>query len=282
MKAFTRNRVSLALLVLVLSVPALAADVVTARPSLDTGFKLLYSLDFDRAHNFFTAWQREHPEDPMGHVCEAAGVLFSEFNRLGILEGQFYANDKVFEARKKLSPDPAARDRFNAALERAENLARAGFATNPKDRDSLFALTLATGLRADYAGLIEKRNLASLHYTKDSTAWAQQLLAVDPQCYDAHLATGISRYIIGSMAAPLRWILRLGGVSGDKKAGIAELRLTADRGQYLAPFARILLAIAYVREKDNRRARAVLASLRDEFPSNPLFAREIARLDSAH
>ncbi|PYV98375.1 MAG: hypothetical protein DMG89_11365 [Acidobacteria bacterium] len=282
MKAFTTNRVASALFVLVLIMPALAADVVTARPSLDTGFKLLYSLDFDRAHDFFSAWQREHPEDPMGHVCEAAGVLFSEFNRLGILEGQFYANDKVFETRKKLSPDPAARDRFNAALERAEKMARAQVAKNPKDRDSLFALTLATGLRADYAALIEKRNLASLHYTKESTAWAQQLLAVDPQCYDAHLATGISRYIIGSMAAPVRWILRLGGISGDKRAGIEELRLTADRGQYLAPFARILLAIAYVREKDNGHAREVLASLRDEFPSNPLFAREIARLDSGH
>jgi len=282
MKAFTTNRVASALFVLVLIMPALAADVVTARPSLDTGFKLLYSLDFDRAHDFFSAWQREHPEDPMGHVCEAAGVLFSEFNRLGILEGQFYANDKVFETRKKLSPDPAARDRFNAALERAEKMARAQVAKNPKDRDSLFALTLATGLRADYAALIEKRNLASLHYTKESTAWARQLLAVDPQCYDAHLATGISRYIIGSMAAPVRWILRLGGISGDKRAGIEELRLTADRGQYLAPFARILLAIAYVREKDNGHAREVLASLRDEFPSNPLFAREIARLDSGH
>jgi hypothetical protein len=283
MNASSIRGIGFSLLVLVFGLtvmPAVAADVVTGRPSLDTGFKLLYSLDFDRAHDFFSAWQREHPDDPMGHVCEAAGLLFSEFNRLGILEAQFYANDKAFAARRKLSPDPAIRDRFNAELDRAESLARTEVARNPKDRDSLFALTLATGLRADYAALIEKRNLASLHYTKDSTAWAQQLLAVDPQCYDAHLATGISRYIIGSMAAPVRWILRLGGVSGDKNAGIAELRLTADRGQYLAPFARILLAIAYVREKDNARAREVLASLRDEFPTNPLFAREIARLDS--
>src|SRR5947207_9874545 len=104
MKAFTTNRVASALFVLVLIMPALAADVVTARPSLDTGFKLLYSLDFDRAHDFFSAWQREHPEDPMGHVCEAAGVLFSEFNRLGILEGQFYANDKVFETPRSCHP----------------------------------------------------------------------------------------------------------------------------------------------------------------------------------
>ena len=104
---------------------------------------------------------------------------------------------------------------------------------------------------------------------------------MDPGCYDARVATGFSKYVIGSMAAPVRWILRLGGISGDKNAGIAELQMTAQHGHYLAPFARILLAIAYVREKDRPRAREILASLRDEFPRNPLFAREIARLDSA-
>jgi hypothetical protein len=31
-----------------------------------------------------------------------------------------------------------------------------------KDRDALFALTLSSELQADYAALIEKRNLASL------------------------------------------------------------------------------------------------------------------------
>ena len=139
---------------------------------------------------------------------------------------------------------------------------------------------MSSGLKADYAGLIEKHNLASLHYTKAATAWAEQLLAVDPDCYDAHLATGVSQYIIGSMAAPIRWLVRLGGVSSDKQKGIAELQLTAERGHYLAPFARILLAIAYVREKDKARARELLVSLRNEFPQNPLFTQEIARLDT--
>ena len=128
--------------------------------------------------------------------------------------------------------------------------------------------------------MIEKSNLTSLRYTKQASNWAGQLLAVDPQCYDARLATGISKYIVGSMAAPVRWVLRLGGVAGDKQKGIAELQMTADRGRYLAPFARILLAIAYVREKDKPRARELLASLHQEFPNNPLFPNEIARLDS--
>ncbi|MBZ5707568.1 MAG: hypothetical protein LAN63_19675 [Acidobacteriia bacterium] len=263
-----------------LCLSAAAADVNALSSSLDRGFLLLYSLNFDQAHQIFSEWQQDHPEDPLGPVCDAAGLLFSEFNRLGVLEAQFYENDRTFEGRKKLSPDPAIRDRFSAQLSLAETKARARLAQNVKDRDALFAMTLASGLRADYAALIEKSNFTALRYTKEATAWANQLLAVDPDCYDAHLASGISQYIIGSMAAPVRWILHLGGVSGDRKAGIEELQVTAQRGHYLAPFARILLAIAYVRDKDKPRARDMLESLRGEFPGNPLFAHELARLES--
>ncbi|HVO82650.1 MAG TPA: hypothetical protein VMT28_18115 [Terriglobales bacterium] len=259
---------------------AAAADVNIVAPSLDSGFRLMYDLEFDQAHRVFSSWQAEHPDDPVGLVSDAAGLLFSEFNRLGVLEGQFYEDDHTFQARKKLLPDPAVRERFDTELSQAEDKARARLAANAKDRDALFAMALASGLRADYAALIEKSNFTALRYTKEATRWADQLLAVDPDCYDAHLASGISQYIIGSMAAPMRWILRLGGVSGDKKAGIEELQVTAQHGHYLGPFARILLAIAYVREKDKTRAREMLESLRGEFPGNPLFAHELTRLET--
>ena len=279
-----------ALTLVALSVPALAADPdiavisnnarVNYNPTFDRGFKLLYDLQFDSAHEVFATWEQAHPDDPLAPACDAAGFLFAEFQRLGVLEAQFYENDKVFDSRKKQSPDPVIRDQFDATLTKAETLARARLARNPKDPDALFAMTLSSGLRADYAALIEKRNMASLGYTKDATNWAQQLLAVDPNCYDARLATGISKYIVGSMSAPVRWLLRVGGVAGDKQGGIEELQLAADRGHYLAPFARILLAIAYVREKDKAQARTLLTALRDEFPKNTLFPLEIARLDA--
>ncbi len=186
------------------------------------------------------------------------------------------------QTRQSGTADPAVRDRFDAAIEKAESIAHARLAKNPKDRDALFALTLTNGLQGDYAALIEKRNLASLKYTKDATGWAQQTLAVDPQCYDAYLASGFSKFIIGSLNAPMRWLIRLGGLSGDKQEGIKELQLTAAHGRYLAPFANILLAMAYVHENDKPRARELLTNLREQFPANPLFAQEIARLDSAH
>jgi predicted Zn-dependent protease len=65
---------------------------------------------------------------------------------------------------------------------------------------------------------------------------------------------------------------------GDKQGGITDLQVTAQHGHYLAPFARILLAIAYVRDKDKTRALELLTALRTQFPGNTLFPREIARL----
>ncbi|MGA8269975.1 MAG: hypothetical protein WB919_00320, partial [Candidatus Sulfotelmatobacter sp.] len=235
-------------------------DTVT-NTALDRGFLGLYNLDFAGAQKDFSSWEIQHPEDPMGPVSSAAGYLFSEFNRLGVLEGQFYDNDKAFAGRSTLRPDPAVHDQFEANIGHAEQLAHARLNKNGKDQDALFALTLSSGLQADYAALIEKKNLASLHYTKEASTWAQQLLAVCSDCYDAQVATGFSKYIIGSMAAPVRWLMRVGGLPGDKQGGMADLQLTAQRGHYLAPFARILLAIAYVRDKHKTRALELLSAL---------------------
>jgi hypothetical protein len=279
MSVLRRGKSILAVAVFVLLINASQAVADLPSAGLDHGFLRLYDLDFSGGQREFESWEKLNPDDAMGPASEAAGILFSEFNRLGVLEAQFYVDDSIFAARQKYVADPAQRARFERQLDRAENLAKARLSRDPRDRDALLAMTLTNGLRSDFAALIEKRNLASLHYTKEATAWAQQLLAVDPTCYDAHLAGGVSRYIIGSMAAPVRWILRFGGVSGDKAGGIAELRTTAAQGHLLAPFARILLAIAYVREKDLPHAHELLLALQRDFPDNTLFGRELSRLD---
>jgi hypothetical protein len=278
----TAQAVLLAALVLLPSASRALADLPSVDlPSagLDCGFRRLYDLDFSGAQKEFEAWEKSNVESPMGPASEAAAILFSEFNRLGVLEAQFYEDDSIFAARKKYEADPGQRARFEQQLGRAEDLAKSRLSRDSRDHDALLAMTFAAGLRSDFAALIEKRNLASLHYTKEAATWAGQLLAADPNCYDAHLAGGVSRYVVGSMAAPVRWLVRLGGVAGDKAGGIAELQTTAAQGHLLAPFARILLAIAYVREKDLPRAREMLLGLQRDFPDNALFGRELTRLD---
>jgi len=45
-------------------------------PELDAGFHLLYELKPEKAHKQFVAWQKSHPEDPLGSASEAAAYVF--------------------------------------------------------------------------------------------------------------------------------------------------------------------------------------------------------------
>jgi hypothetical protein len=211
-------------------------------------------------------------------MSQAANLLFSELNRSGILQAQFFVDDASFTTNKPSAPPPGLRARFDAAADEAEAVARARLSEDPRNHDALFALSMVFGLRADYAALVEGRNMAALSYTRQATEVAHTLLAIDPDYADAYLATGISQYLIGSLFAPLRWVLRLAGFQGDKTKGIRELQLTMDHGRFLGPFARILLTIAYLRQHDTERARQLLAGLEREFPTNPLFGRELQRI----
>ena len=148
---------------------------------------------------------------------------------------------------------------FDAELARSDELVSKVLATSPNDANALFSRVLANGLRGDYTAMIEKRNLASLGYMKTSRVTAQQLLAVDPTCYDAFLAIGVENYLLGSTPAPVRWVLSITGSQTDKQEGIKRLRLTAEKGYYLAPFARLLLAVAALRDKDKNTARVAFS-----------------------
>ncbi len=266
------------LTVLVLA-PALNAEGA-ATAELERGYRDLYALRFDDAQSQFERWCYQFPADARGPVSQAAGDLFSELYRLGVLEAQFFVKDEAFKSRPKVKPDPQIRTRFYARLARGEQLAKERLKVTPGDPDALFAVTLVYGLRADYLALIQKENLKALKDTRRAAESAEKLLKVAPTYYDAYLATGVSNYLVGSLFAPLRWLLRLGGYTGDREEGLRHLEITARQGQLLAPLARLLLAVANLRTGDTDRARQILVSLRDQFPSNPLFAKEIARIDA--
>ena len=64
----------------------------------------------------------------------------------------------------------------------------------------------------------------------------------------------------------------------DKEQGIRQLKLTAEGGRFLRPFARLLLAVAALRDRRTGEAKMLLAGLSKEFPRNRLYAEELARL----
>ncbi len=246
-------------------------------PLLDTGFHQMYNLEFPQAHATFARFMAEHPQDPMGPVSNAAAYLFSEFNRTGVLSFALFTNDNSYLHHKTVA-DQTVKQAFDAQLDKANQLADAILAKNPQDATALLAKTLAYGLHADYTSLIERKDLAGFEYTKSGSVYAHKLLGVDPHAYDAYLAVGMENYILGLKPAPVRWILHMAGGETNKVLGEQDLELTASQGHYLAPLAKLLLAVAAIRDKDKAKARELLSALAKEFPNNPLYARQLAKI----
>jgi len=250
---------------------ALAAPNFTeprVNPVIESGYREMYDLNFEEAHKTFEQWEQEHPGDPMGPVSNAAAYLFAEFNRLNILHSEYFVDNGLFHHRPKVTPDPIVRRDFNQQLDKAEKLSYAILERMPDNADALFARVLTLGLRADYAALIERRDFDALKVIKNSRATAEKLLKIEPNYYDAYIAIGLENYLFSLKPAPLRWVLQAGGAETDRDRGVEDLRLTAEKGLYLAPYARLLLAVAALRGKNVPRARDLLSSLAREFPDN--------------
>ena len=247
-------------------------------PELDAGFHLLYELKFKEARNQFETWQKSHPEDPLGSASEAAAYLFEECYRQGVLTSEFFLDNKRFLGKIPLKPDPELHAGFFAADKQAQDLAQLRLKANPDDTNALFAMTLSVGMQADYASLIDKHQLESLKMIGEADKYAKKLLAIAPDAADAYLGLGTANYIIGSLPGLKKFFLGIAGIHGDKKLGIQQLQIAADHGHYLRPFAKIILALAALREKKIEVARAQLKQLVAEFPENPLFVSELAKL----
>jgi hypothetical protein len=246
--------------------------------TLDEAFCAMYDLDFRSADSDLARYVTAHPEDPLGTAAQAASVLFSIFAEHKILQSELFVSDDRYKNLSPVRPDGPSVHRFESALTQAEKLALEGLARNRSNKAALFSLALVYGLRADYAALIEHRDLAALRFSSKANEWAGKLLAISPNSYDALVATGIQKYLVGLRPAPVRWMLRVGGIKGDRDEGIRELELASTQGHYLAPFARILLAVAHLRKLERKEAFDILSGLRRQFPNNPLFAEEMARI----
>jgi len=251
-----------------------------AASHLDAGFDSLYDLNFNAAQAQFSDWKARYPDDPLGPAAAASGYLFREFDRLGVLQSELFRDDQAFHQRKKLTPDPRLKALFDSELTLSETLAAKQLAKDPASVNALLAMTMVSGLRADYAALIERKDGASLSYTKKGRKSAEKLLMVDSGCYDAYLALGVENYLLGTKPAPVRWILRAGGANTNRDQGLRELELTADSGHFLKPFAKLLLAVAALRRHDDHNAKLLLTDLHCEFPHNLLYERELARLET--
>jgi hypothetical protein len=257
-----------------------AAPAAVSQPAtIDDALHSLYDFDFPAAHATLNSYIALHPQEPLPYAFRGAAYLFSELDRLGALESEFLTDDDRLVEKTRPLPDPAIRKQFLQAVDDAQKRAEAVLKGDPNDRDALFAMCVASGVSTDYMALVEKRQISSLSPAKRGNAYAQRLLKLDPKFYDAYLTAGFSEYMIGSLPFFIRWFIHFDNVDGDKQRGVRNLELVAREGHYLRPLAKVFLGIIDLREKKPQEARRLLAELAHDYPRNPLYRKELDKLD---
>jgi tetratricopeptide (TPR) repeat protein len=190
---------------------------------------------------------------------------------------QFFEDDDQLTDRARVKPDPAVRERLFATTAEAKKLATARLAVNPSDQNALFAMCMATGVETDYYGFIEKRYFKTYSLSKEGQRYARRLLALNPPIYDAYLTLGTVEYVVSNLNFFFRLFVRFDQIEGSKQKAIENLDQVIKHGHYYRPFAKILLAAVYLRDKRFAEALALLKEIGGEFPGNTLIQKEIAR-----
>jgi len=240
----------------------------------------MYNLDFAGAHRVLDAQLTADASDALAHAARAAAHVFAEFDRLRILDLDFFGSDDALTDKQRLMPDPAVRARIFTSTTEARRLAGLALKKNATDRRALFATVMAVGVETQYTGIIEKRYIRGWTLSKEGQTLAERMVALTPPIYDAYVTLGSIEYMVGNLNPVYRFLARMRGLRSGKAQAAAHLQLVIDKGVYYRPYAKILLSVYHLREGQLKKARALLEELRAQFPNNSLFPRELARIDS--
>jgi len=264
-------------LVVLLTTPVFAVTSLSGTP-LNDAYYAMYNLNFSAAHTLIQQWMTANPNDPLGPASDAAAYIFTEFDRLGIFDIELFADDQRFTSRTRPKVDPTLEKGFNDRADQADRLADAALQRNPRDANAYYVKALTSGMRADWSSLIDRHEYGAYKFSELASKYAKQALAINPTLYDANLAVGIENYMLSLKPPPIRWLLGMTGAGTNKDEGVRLLTLTAEHGHYLAPFARLMLAVGELRDGHVQQGKAILIDLSKEFPENSLYQRQIARL----
>ncbi len=240
-------------LAVALAVPA--AAVLRGRAQLATAYQSILAANFDRAD---TDMKRACPPAPP-EACQVLGAVSLWW-------------------RIQIDPDNRSRDRvFNERAETSIKASEAWTRREPRNAEAWFYLAAGYGPLVEWQVLRGERLGAARNANRVREA-LERALQLDPSLTDARFGIGIYQYyadVAPAAAKFLRWLLLLPG--GDRVKGLRAIEDTSRNGELLrdeAAFQLYLIDIWY--EHKPAEAIALLHSLDERYPTNPLFLERIA------
>jgi hypothetical protein len=239
------------------------------------GFEALYNLDYETARARFRELARLYPDHPAGTQFLAASLWLETLNESRRLQSGLY-NNESFYAKTEDKVDPKIVAQFKEWTRVAKGLAEARLKKNPKDAEALYFLGATQGLKAAFAGAVERSFVSALRSGSDAVDRHRETIKLDPNYHDAELTIGMQDYIVGGLALPYKILAGMTGTRGSKRRGLATLERVMREGRWARDDARVMLIPLYKRERRYRDAAALARELAAKYPKNYLFKLEYA------
>jgi len=242
-----------------------ASEALRARAS-----NHLYNLDHAEALADFRQAAAADPQDAAAY----RGVATMLWLSITFARGNMTVDDYIGRVTKPTGTNKQAPTEtvtaFRDAIEKAIALARQRIAKNANDADAHYQLGAAVGLRASYTATVDGSVVGAFRAAREAYDEHEQVLTLEPRRKDAGLIVGTYRYIVATLALPLRWMAYVAGFGGGREKGLRLIEEAAGFGGENQTDARFALVLIYNREKQYNEALAVLAQLRQQYPQNRL------------
>ncbi|MCI0626292.1 MAG: tetratricopeptide repeat protein [Acidobacteria bacterium] len=255
-------RQSLVIVLLLLFSLAPVADAQTQfefTPDIDhllrDALNKMYRYELKAADEAFDDLVRRFPEHPIGYMHKAEVVWWHALRD------------------NKNRPLEAAFERYT---ERAISKGQSLLKRNPKDFYTLLYVAGAYGNRTRYNVYISKSYYRAMRAGIKGYDFVGPAHALRKDYVDCLIGIGAYNYFAGSLPAVIKLFSWMFTEGGDKRKGIQQLELAAQKGEYGQVAAKMVLLGVYYNEKRLADYQRLISALIEQFPTNPVFVTWLA------
>ncbi|MBA2340961.1 MAG: hypothetical protein H0V88_11235 [Pyrinomonadaceae bacterium] len=239
------------------------------------GFERLYNLEYEEARRSFKEIVRLYPQHPAGAQFLATSLWLQTLSDARRLQSSIYNSDSFYEETDDRI-EPRIVNQFREWTRQAKALADARLRLNPRDTEALYFSGAIEGLKAAFAGAVERKFIPALRSGSRAVDSHRETIKIDPAYTDAELTIGLYDYIIGDLPLPVKLLASVGGVRGSKRRGLETLERVAKEARWAGDDARTVLIALYKREGRWADALKVARELAEKYDRNYIFKLEAA------
>jgi tetratricopeptide (TPR) repeat protein len=259
----------MAIVTMLFAAPAAHASP-ESRQRTREAFGFAYELNFVEAYAAFGEAMTLDPDDPAPPRGLAAVVWIETLFTQGAATFEAFTGQVSSKSDVERPSIPRSlSERFRTHLERAMSLAERQLARSP-DADAHYQVGATAALGAIHMATVEGRTFGSFGSARRAVRMMERARALNLRSRETALVLGMSRYTVSTMAAPIRMLAAIAGLSGGRAEGIALIDEAASEGADTQTDALLVLMIIDNREGKYREALGRLDRLQTRFPSNRL------------